>query len=201
MKNSKKVLFIMLCISIVFTIVSIVQTYAKYVTSVRGNTDISIARWNITVNNISIKSSADLSSLISPVFPGNANIAPGVLAPNAEGYFDLVFDFSEVDVSFDYTISILSNDNTLVTDLIVTGYSVDSGATQAFSDSSNTITHHISYEDDILEENTSRTIRVFVKWNDDSSTAYMNNVEDTFTTLDEDNKGLLSVDISFTQTT
>ena len=88
MRNSKKLFFLLIMIiSVSFTIVFIIQTYAKYVTSVTGDTNISIARWNIVVNNVSIKSGTSLSSVLSPVFPGNSNIAANVLAPGASRIF------------------------------------------------------------------------------------------------------------------
>jgi len=188
MKNSKKIFFIITCISVIFTIVSIVQTYAKYVTSVNGSASISIARWNIVVNNMSIKNNSDISSVISPIFPGNSNIAANVLAPNVEGYFDLAFDYSEVDVSFNYSISVSPNANSSVKDLIAIGYSIDNGAIESFTDSNNTITNHIGYTEDILAGNTSRTIRIYVKWNDDPSTSNMDNYADTYATLSDNNK-------------
>lgn len=183
MKNFQKFLLILICISIIFTITSIIQTYAKYITSVSGTTATGIARWNIIVNNVSIKNNTDLSSAISPVFLGNSNIAENVLAPAAQGYFDLDLDYSQVDVSFMYNISVNSNENSAVADFIITGYSVDGGSTEEFSDEAG-IVGYISYTDDILASNTSKSVRVFVEWNDNPDNTVMNNIDDTLATMD-----------------
>ena len=124
MKNNKKFILLLISILICLIIFSIVQIYAKYLTSAKGKTDLTIARWNISVNNKSIKNNSDISSAIEPIFKGNSNIAPGSIAPTAEGYFDLVFDFSDVDVSFKYEINVKADETSSVTDLVATGYSV-----------------------------------------------------------------------------
>ena len=53
----------------------------------------AIAKWNILVNNLSIKTNTDISNSIVPVFTGNEHIAKDIIAPTAEGYFDINFDF------------------------------------------------------------------------------------------------------------
>lgn len=106
MKSSKKIFFILGCILLCLTLIISIQTYAKYLTTANGNGDISIAKWNIAVNNLSIKNNTDISSTIQPIFPGTENISESIIAPNAEGYFDLNFDFTNVDVSFEYSITV-----------------------------------------------------------------------------------------------
>ncbi|MCL2859292.1 MAG: hypothetical protein FWF46_01710 [Oscillospiraceae bacterium] len=199
MKNFKKVVFILSCISLLFSITFIVQTYAKYATSISGSSDINIAKWDIIVNDENIKTNSNLTNVISPVFPGNSNIASNVIAPTAEGYFDLAFDFSQVDVSFDYNISISVNSNSSVTDLVATGYSVDDGLTQPF-DSSQTISNHVNYSDD---HSAPVNIRVYIKW-EDGTGAMMNNTDDTLATLPDASSqarpAIFDVTVSFTQT-
>ena len=96
------------------------KTYAKYSSSTVGNADIPIARWNIKVNNQSIKDSNDISATITPVFEGTNHIAKDIIAPTATGYFDLVFDFTGADVSFKYDISVSASDLSVVSDLVAT---------------------------------------------------------------------------------
>lgn len=195
MKNSKKIILLISCMSLIVSIIFISQIYAKYLTTVNGDAKISIAKWNIIINNQSIKNNDDISSVISPVFSGTDDIAPNIIAPSAEGYFDLNFDFSQVDVSFKYNISISPNKNSAVTDLIATGYSIDDGQIQNFSNSSQTISDQIQYSNNI----NSRTVRVFIKW-DDSENATMTNADQTLTTKGDNNFALMNVNISFTQT-
>ena len=190
MKNSKKFLLLLIGILICILIFSIVQIYAKYLTSATGKTDITIAKWNISVNNKSIKNNSDISSVIIPVFTGNEHISPDIIAPTAEGYFDLNFDFSDVDVSFKYEITVKSDDNSSVKDIVATGYN----SKITFDEFNKPITDIVLLNDDL----TKRTIRVYIVWNDDETTSNMTNEEDTQSTK-QDTPALLYTNISFTQ--
>ena len=106
--------------SILICLCLISETYAKYLTSANSITNAPIARWKILVNNEDITLGTTSENIITPIFPGNDNISEGVLAPNAEGYFDLIIDASNVDVSFSYEILIKANDNSIVKELIAT---------------------------------------------------------------------------------
>lgn len=199
MKNLKKFIFLLSCISLLISITFVLQTYAKYATSISGSSDINIAKWDIIVNDTNVKSNSNLTNSISAVFPGNSNIASNVIAPTAEGYFDLTLDFSQVDVSFDYSISFSPNDNSSVTDLIATGYSVDGGSIQSF-DSEQAISDHVNYSDD---RSVPVSIRVYIKW-EDGPGAMMNNADDTLATLPDSSSNerpaIFDVNVSFTQT-
>ena len=196
MKISKKfILVIITCVLLVLLTFLISQVYAKYITSVAGNASIAISRWNIKVNDLSIKNNDDISAKITPVFPGNDNIAANIIAPTAEGYFDLVFDFSDVDVSFKYDINVTADATSAVSDLVTTGYSIDGGTKVDFADFNTTISDTIHLADNI----NSRTIRVYVMWNDDPDSATMNNIDDTASTLKSDSSAVLKVSVALTQ--
>lgn len=201
MNNNKKFLLLLIGILICFLIFSIAQIYAKYLTSANGKSDINIARWNISVNNKSIKNNSDISSSIEPIFTGNAHIAPNIIAPTAEGYFDLVFDFSNADVSFNYEINVSADENSSVSDLVSTGFSVvdsdqipENWSKTTFENFNQTISDNILLNSNISK----RTIRVYILWNDDETTSQMTNEQDTDSTK-QDNPALLNVNISFTQ--
>lgn len=194
MKNRKKILFLLTGILICILLFFIIQIYAKYLTSASGNTNIGIAKWDIVVNDLSIKNNTDISNKISPVFPGNDNIASNIIAPTAEGYFDLNFDFSNADVSFKYEITTAVAENSSVTDLVATGYSVDDGEKITFANYNDPITDTITLDSNIK----TRKIRIFVMWNDDETTAQMTNEDDTLSTKSSD-PALFNVNISFTQ--
>ena len=192
MKNLKKFLFIISCISACISLFFVVETYSRYVTSATGTAKLSIARWNITVNNLTVKNNSDLSNVITPVFPGTTHIAEGIIAPTSEGYFDLELDYTNVDVSFDYEIAISPNTNSSVQDLIATGYSINNGAII-------NITDNVNITDTVLKDDTTRTqsMRVYIKWDDTNGT--MDNAADTATTIPDNASALLDVKISFTQ--
>lgn len=193
MKNYKKIVILIILILIAILVFFLIQIFAKYLTSASGDTSMNVARWNILVNNISIKNNTDISNTLTPVFPGNENIASGIIAPTAEGYFDLNFDFSSADVSFQYEISTTVNESSSVKDLVTTGYSVDDGEKINFDEVNLPIKNTINLADNIKTQK----IRIYVKWNDDEN-ASMDNSADTIATTSE-NPALLNVNISFTQ--
>ena len=194
MKNKKKFMLLLIGIFICLLLFSIIQIYAKYLTSSTGKTNLTISKWNIIVNKKSIKNNSDISSEIVPVFEGNDNISAGIIAPTATGYFDLDFDFKDADVSFKYEINVSAAENSSVKDLVVTGYSVDDGETISFETFDQPISDTILLNSDIKQ----RKIRVYILWNDDAETETMSNEDDTASAI-SDTPALLSVNISFTQ--
>lgn len=196
MKIYKKIILIIIAlIFLITTTLLITQVYAKYISSATGNASIPISRWNIIVNDTQIKNNSDISSKIIPVFPGNENIASNIIAPTAEGYFDLNFLFEDVDVSFKYEITITPAEESAVKDLVATGYSIDNGEKVEFTDYNSPITDTINLADNI----TKRNIRVFVKWNDDINSATMDNAADTASTSLPENSAIFNVKIAFSQ--
>lgn len=194
MKNYKKLYLIVLGIFISAILFLSIQIYAKYVTSAAGNTAISIARWNILVNNASIKNSSDISKAIVPVFEGSDNIASNIIAPTAQGYFDLNLDFTSADVSFKYEITALVDANSSVKDLIATSYSIDDGDIIQFEKGKTpTISDTILLSDNIK----GRKIRIYVMW-DDSESSSMSNEQDTLAAT-SNNPALFNVTLAFTQ--
>ena len=188
----KKFILIVLTLSSLFiTMCMVNETYGKYVTVATSTTQSSIARWKILVNNDDITLGSTSSSLITPVFPGSSDISPDVIAPNAIGYFDLVLDASNVDVSFSYEIEVKPNVNSPVSELVATTYIIN-GSEEIEFDSTKKITGEVrlSHASDPIN------IRVYVKWDDDL--ALMTNAEDTDTTVGNQ-KGLLDVTIRVTQ--
>ena len=196
MKNHKKILLILIGICICFLLFYMVQIYVKYLTSAEGSTTLTIANWNILVNDLSIKNNTDISNSIVPVFPGNEHIESGIIAPTVEGYFDLNLDFSNADVSFKYEISVTSDENSSVKDLVATGYSLDNGEKISFENYNETISETITLSSNI----NTRKVRVYIMWNDDDESQTMTNDDDTISTSSE-NPPLLNVNVSFTQVT
>ena len=192
MINNKYVMLALSLMAIYITLCLGTDTYAKYISTATSTTSTSIARWKILVNNDDVTLGSSSTSLITPVFPGNSNIKNDVLAPNAEGYFDLVIDASNVDVSFKYTISISVNQNSAVNELVATKYIINGGTDTLFEEGSQSFTKNVLFEN--REEPI--YIRVYVKWDD--SLNIMNNASDTATTVG-DQKGMLDVTIQTIQ--
>lgn len=192
MINNKYIMLALSLMAIYITLCLGTDTYAKYISTATSTTSTSIARWKILVNNDDVTLGSSSTSLITPVFPGNSNIKNDVLAPNAEGYFDLVIDASNVDVSFKYTISVSVNQNSAVNELIATKYIINGGNDNLFEEGSQSFTRNVLFEN--REEPI--YIRVYVKWDD--SLNIMNNASDTATTVGEQ-KGMLDVTIQTIQ--
>jgi len=122
------------------------------------------------------------------------------------GYFELNFDFSEVDVSFHYeiTISVSDDPKSAVPDLVAFKYIIDNdGIDLLFENDSQTISGDI-----ILDKSetpvTVRSFKIYVMW-DDESLGTLDNAGDTATTIpsidpqDPEKLALLNVKVSFVQ--
>ena len=186
---------------IIIVLLSIIigNTVAKYITSKSSNADINIARWQVLVNNTDVTSAASLNNVIIPVFPGNNNIANGVIAPTAEGYFDILIDASNTDVSLSYEITTSPNDSSIVTDLVMSGYAIDGGTRQDIIPDENDefkVTGNILYN----SQDKDVSLRIYLKWNDDENDgATMTNSIDTSTTQEQESVAKVNVNLKFTQ--
>lgn len=196
MKNRQKVFMLLVGLCICFLLFFTIQIYAKYITSADGNARLTIANWNIKVNNLSIKNNVDISNEIVPVFSGTEHIAKDIIAPTAEGYFDLNFDFTDADVSFKYEINAASAEDSSVKDLVTTGYSIDDGEKVVFETYDSPITETILLSSNVKTQK----VRVYIMWNDDESSQMMTNTDDTLSTISE-KPVLFHVNVSFTQIT
>ena len=171
MKIKRKIIFFLALMSLFYCVNLIHGTYAKYISSANANTDITIARWNILVNNQDILQNSNFTSTITPIFEGTSNIREGIIAPTSEGYFDVIINGDSTDVSFEYTLDVeLSSLNT-VDDLVITKYELNNVEHQFYGSIDNTILLN-----DYIKSN---NIRFYVKWNDDAATQTMSNADDT----------------------
>ena len=198
-KINKKFTILIIGLILLTILLGFALIYAKYISSAYGNTKMAIARWDIKVNNLSIKNNTNISNTLKPIFPGNSNIAANIIAPTAEGYFDLNFDFSGADVSFKYEITPSVDSSSSVKDLVATGYSIaDNGG--EFGNRVNLKNYNDKISDTILLNSPvkKRTIRIYILWNDDETSQKMSDDEDTNSTKSEKDP-LFHVNIIFTQ--
>ena len=189
----KNICFLLLGACLVILALEVKSTYAKYLTTAEGKGNIAIARWKILVNNEDIRDNKNIENEITPVFPGTEHINENVIAPTSIGYFDLVIDATEADVSFKYKIDISPNEESSVKDLKIIKYVIDDIETEITNES-------FSIENTVLHKDNNKIInlRVYIHW-DDSENATMNNTEDTNATLT--NNAKLNVKLHFTQLT
>ena len=189
---NKKITIPLCIICFLLCLFFIEDTYAKYITSTNESASMNIARWRILVNNKDIRENSTTNAVITPIFNGNDNINSGIIAPNSEGYFDLIIDATEADVSFKYKIEISVNQNSPVKDLITTKYIIDNGNEIPLERNNATIENTVLHKDNTKPIN----IRVYIKW-DDSNEATMDNDADTEATKQVDNPAKMDVKLSF----
>ena len=198
-KINKKFTILIIGLILLTILLGFALIYAKYISSAYGNTKMAIARWDIKVNNLSIKDNTNISNTLKPIFPGNSNIVANIIAPTAEGYFDLNFDFTGADVSFKYEITPSVDSSSSVKDLVATGYSIaDNGG--EFGNRVNLENYNDKISDTVLLNSPvkKRTIRIYILWNDDETSQKMSDDEDTNSTKSEKDP-LFHVNIIFTQ--
>ena len=192
MERRKKIILLVAFFTLFLCLYSMQETYAKYLTTTNGDVKAKIARWNIVVNDTTIKNNEKLAEEITPTFVENEHIAEDVIAPTITGYFDLVIDSSNVDDSYTYNIKI--NESDIISDFVTKSYQIDDNTPIEITDKAAGITDTILYTD------TERihTIRVFVEWNDDADTQTMDDDADTAVTFDNE-EVTLDVAMTFTQ--
>lgn len=99
------------------------NTYSRYVADTTGNLKMSFAQWQILVNNEDITNNSSSSIILNPIIDENKNIKSNKIAPSSTGYFDISIDPSNVDVSFNYSITLdVINEN--IPDLVITKYAI-----------------------------------------------------------------------------
>lgn len=189
----KKKLILLVVLSIILCLFFVQESLAKYITAADETANISIARWKILVNDEDIRDENTVNTVINPVFLGNDNIAENIIAPTSEGYFDLIIDAREADVSFKYKISMSVNQNSSVKDLVATKYVVNGGEPITMDINNQTIENTVLYGNN----NSTINIRVYIVWNDGYG-SLMDNSADTLATT-SGNSAMMNVSLNFTQ--
>lgn len=191
---NKKIIVPLAILCLLLCIFLIQDTYAKYITTNNESANMTIARWRILVNNKDIRENSTTMATITPVFEGNDNISSGIIAPTSEGYFDLIIDATEADVSFKYKIEISSSSSSPVKDLVATKYKIDDNEEVTLTKDNQVIENTVLHKDNTKPIN----IRVYIIW-DDSENSTMDNYEDTEATKKEDRLAKMDVKLSFIQ--
>lgn len=113
--NNKRIilLVILIIVALAFTLGG--HTYAKYITRVKGEGKIDVAKWNFKVNNNSEQiETITLAKTINQELLKNGKIAPGT-----GGEFSLIIDGSGTEVGIDYKVEV-KNERNKPTNLIYT---------------------------------------------------------------------------------
>lgn len=121
-KTKLKIIQILCIISILITAFSIQRTYAKYYERIDTTYATSIKRWVINVNGKNIHNEETLTNVMTPQFFYNEHMnTNNTLVPGRTGYFEFTIDYTNVDVPFDFSVSIEQPD---LIDFEVYGYKI-----------------------------------------------------------------------------
>lgn len=179
-KTKLRIIQILCIISILITILSIQRTYAKYFEKVGTTYQTNIKRWLINVNSYNIHEMTELNQVMQPIFVENANMnSNDTLVPGRTGYFEMLIDYSSVDLAFEYEFSIEQLNATPLDDFEIYGYEIiDADGTSTVTET-NLIKGMIDPTTEVDSNgDKKREIRVLFRWNDDTGSS-MNNLADT----------------------
>ena len=209
MKTRIKIMLVFMSLALTVSLMS--NTYSRYVADTTGSLEVQFAKWKILVNENDITSGNVSSIELTPVVDENENVAQNKLAPSSKGYFDIEIDPTDVEVSFDYEISLeVLNEN--IPDLLVTKYSLIKGDTDLDKDTiemndivDNVISGTFRYKNvasgsDEVFAFEPFTIRVYFEWVDNEEVSTMSDEADTQIGLNAENYTLqIKANIKFEQ--
>lgn len=206
-----KILLVFIPLSLMLCFMS--NTFSRYVANTTGDVKMSFAQWQILINNEDITNKTTSSIVLTPIIDENDYVKSNKIAPSSTGYFDINIDPSNVDVSFNYNITLkVLNEN--MPDLMITKYAI---LDNDFDETKDTITYE-NIENNIISgsldlenivatnsdemENAKFepfTIRICFEWYEGNDEK-MNDDADTLIGLDaENNKLEIEAKIKFEQ--
>lgn len=130
-----KILLVFIPLSFLLCFMS--NTYSRYVANTTGDVKMSFAQWQILINKEDITNNTSSSIVLTPIIDENNYVKSNKIAPSSTGYFDINIDPSNVDVSFNYDITLkVLNEN--MPDLMITKYAI---LENNFDENKDTITY------------------------------------------------------------
>ena len=198
-KNKLRVLEILCIISVLFTIFSIRRTYARYFEKVDTTYQTHIKRWLIKINDLNIHEAKSLSEVVQPVLVENENMNNNnTLVPGRTGYFDMMIDYSYVDLAFKYEFSIEQLNETQLKDFEIYGYEIVDGDKSTVTETKQ-IKGVIDPDKDLNSANEKkRDIRILFRWNDGDGSIMDNKLDTQYRS--EENEALnYRATLKFTQ--
>ncbi len=163
-----KIILILLILSVTLSFMS--HTYSRYVADTTSNIEVSFAKWQVLVNETDITDGTTTNLEITPVIEESSNVKANTIAPSSKGYFDIAINPTNIEMSFDYKVTLkLLNEN--MPDILISKYAILSdtykeGDTVTTTDiTNNEITGTLTYDNEI--DNFAFkpfTIRVYFEW-------------------------------------
>lgn len=166
----KKKLFHLLIIAVFFIVLSyfIINSFGLFQTEGIGIVNQSVGKWIVKINDVDITKNTEFTVDNIKYFE-NSKVASNKIAPNSEGYFDLVIDPSGSDVAVKYDIIFNFEINEIVPSLQINVEDLTGG--KIIKTGVNQYTGVINLDE--IKAGTTNTLRVKVKWlNDENNNDY-----------------------------
>ena len=150
-----------------FTILTfslLVTTYGIFESGILSGTSIKVAAWEVTINDSIITNENKTFNINDIIWEGSENVLDGKVAPGMKGYFDIVIDPKNTDVSIRYDILYNLEDLNKINSFFKITNVEEINKNNLIKTDENTYTGLI----DINNKNT-HTIRTYVEWIDDEN--------------------------------
>lgn len=187
MKN--KIIYIVCAIMIFISIYEIKNTYGLFESKKEIDIDKSVAKWNIYINDNNLNTT-ETFTIDNFTFQETDTVAKDKIAPEILGWFDILIDARDTQVSIIYEITF---DFTSLPSNITVEKIEEINGREIIKTGPNTYSNYITLED--INNNLKDTIRVHIKWNNDEE----NNENDTNIGIIKNNSIKIPVSITVSQ--
>lgn len=187
MKN--KIIYIVCAIMIFISIYEIKNTYGLFESKKEIDIDKSVAKWNIYINDNNLNTT-ETFTIDNFTFQETDTVAKDKIAPGILGWFDILIDARDTQVSIIYEITF---DFTSLPSNITVEKIEEINGREIIKTGPNTYSNYITLED--INNNVKDTIRVYIKWNNDEE----NNENDTNIGIIKNNSIKIPVSITVSQ--
>ena len=187
MKN--KIIYIVCAIMIFISIYEIKNTYGLFESKKEIDIDKSVAKWNIYINDNNLNTT-ETFTIDNFTFQETDTVAKDKIAPGILGWFDILIDARDTQVSIIYEITF---DFTSLPSNITVEKIEEINGREIIKTGPNTYSNYITLDD--INNNVKDTIRVHIKWNNDEE----NNENDTNIGIIKNNSIKIPVSITISQ--
>ena len=116
-----KIILILLILSVTLSFMS--HTYSRYVVDTTSNIEVSFAKWQVLVNETDITDGTTTNLEITPVIEESSNVKANTIAPSSKGYFDIAINPTNIEMSFDYKLTLKLLNETMP-DILISKYAI-----------------------------------------------------------------------------
>ena len=187
MKN--KIIYIVCAIMIFISIYEIKNTYGLFESKKEIDIDKSVAKWNIYINDNNLNTT-ETFTIDNFTFQETDTVAKDKIAPGILGWFDILIDARDTQVSIIYEITF---DFTSLPSNITVEKIEEINGREIIKTGPNTYSNYITLDD--INNNVKDTIRIHIKWNNDEE----NNENDTNIGIIKNNSIKIPVSITVSQ--